>query len=65
MLETDPEATAEQAMEPGPSTVRRDTELPDLIERLRERDLRYALVSDPDGVLAGVVRRADAERKSS
>jgi predicted transcriptional regulator len=57
----DPASTAEQVMEAGPSTIRLDRELAALVERLRERDLRYAIVTDPDGRLAGVVRRSDAE----
>jgi hypothetical protein len=57
----DPESTAEAVMEPGPSTIRLDTELGPLVQRLHERDLRFAVATDPDGRLAGVVRRADAE----
>jgi hypothetical protein len=59
--ECDPGATAEQVMEPGPSTIRLDMELAKLVERLRERDLRFAIATDPDGRLAGVLRRAEAE----
>ena len=46
-------------MESGPSTVRPDKELGALVKRLHERDLMFAVVTDPDGVLAGVVWRSD------
>ena len=57
----DPGSTAEAVMESGPSTVRPDKELGALVKRLHERDLMFAVVTDPDGLLAGVVRRSDAE----
>jgi Mg/Co/Ni transporter MgtE len=55
-------STAEDVMEPGPSTVRIDKELPALVERLRAGDLKFAIVTTPEGTLVGVVRRSDAER---
>jgi CBS domain-containing protein len=61
-LEGSPGARAEDVMEPGPSTVRADTPPRRLLERLVEQDLRTAVISDPDGRLMGVVRRADVER---
>jgi CBS-domain-containing membrane protein len=57
----DPGSTAEEIMESGPSTVRLDSELGPLVKRLQERGLMFALVTRPDGRLAGVVRRADGE----
>ena len=57
----DPESTAEEVMEPGPSTIRLDRPLATLVEQLRERGYRFAVATDPDGRLAGVVRRSDAE----
>ena len=57
----DPGSTAEAVMESGPSTVRLDKELGALVKRLDERDLMFAIVTDPDGRLAGVVRRSEAE----
>jgi CBS domain-containing protein len=62
-LGADPKATAEQAMEAGPSTVRPGVELGALVDRLRKRDFRYGLVTMPDGVLVGVVLRSDAEER--
>jgi predicted transcriptional regulator len=58
----DPASTAEEVMESGPSTVRLDTGLVDLVKRLRERELLFAIATDPDGRLAGVMRRSEAER---
>ena len=58
-LEGDPNVTSEQGMEPGPSTVRLDTDARKLAERLHQRDLKTAVVTDPEGRLAGLVRLAD------
>jgi rhodanese-related sulfurtransferase/CBS domain-containing protein len=66
MLEhCDPESSAEEVMQPGPSTVRFDIELPALVERLRARDFKFAVVTTPGGILVGVVRRSDVERHLS
>ncbi len=46
-------------MEPGPSTVRADTAIDVLRERLASRGLSTAVVTTPEGVLLGIVRRAD------
>ncbi len=58
-LEGDPVQPASAVMEAGPSTVRADTPLGELRARLEARDLRTAVVTTPDGVLVGVVRRQD------
>jgi Mg/Co/Ni transporter MgtE len=58
-LQGDPEARAEDVMEPGPSTLRPDMTLDDVVERLRKRDLKTAVVTNPEGRLLGIVRRAD------
>jgi Mg/Co/Ni transporter MgtE len=63
-LEGDPRRTAEESMEPGPSTVRPDTVPGKLAERLRSRDLRTALVTTPEGVLIGIVLREDLEQST-
>jgi CBS domain-containing protein len=62
-LEGDPAVTAEQVMEPGPSTIRPDTEPDALARRLRERDLTTAVVTDPDGILLGIVRLVDLDHR--
>jgi Mg/Co/Ni transporter MgtE len=60
-LESDQARAVEEVMEPGPSTVRADTSPEKLRERLDKRDLSTAVVTTPDGVLLGVVRRADLD----
>jgi hypothetical protein len=62
ILEANPDATSEQAMEPGPSTVRLDTVASELAQRLRQRNLKTATATDPEGRLAGVARLADLDR---
>lgn len=58
-LEGDGDATAEEAMEAGPSTIRADTTVEKLRERLEGGGLNFAVVTTPDGVLLGIVCRAD------
>jgi CBS domain-containing protein len=58
-LEQSEDGTVEQLMEVGPSTVRADVRAEELRERLEERELSSAIVTTPDGVLLGVVRRSD------
>jgi hypothetical protein len=58
-LEGDPDARAEDVMEPGPSTVRADTPADKLRDRLDKRGLKTAVVTTPEGVLIGVVHRDD------
>ena len=60
-LEGDPAARVEDVMEPGPSTVRPHTPPAKLATRLAARDLKSAIVTTPEGVLLGVVRRRDLE----
>ncbi len=59
VLEGDPEAVAEDVMEPGPSTHRPNLEPSKLLERLADKDLKTAILTDPDGRLLGVVRRQE------
>jgi predicted transcriptional regulator len=60
-LDGDADARAEEVMEPGPSTVRADLPVDELVKRMRRRDLRTLLVTTPQGRLLGVVRRQDVE----
>ena len=53
--------TAEDAMSPGPSTVRYDLPVEELRERLDKKDLKTAIVTTPEGKLVGIVRRKDLE----
>ena len=58
-LDCDPAMRVEDVMEPGPSTVRPHTPAAKLAKRLAARNLKSAIVTTPDGVLLGVVRRRD------
>jgi CBS domain-containing protein len=53
---------ADEVMEPGPTSVRYDEPLPDLVARMRARDVAEILVTAPGGELIGTMRRSDAER---
>jgi Mg/Co/Ni transporter MgtE len=61
VLEGEGERTAEEVMEPGPSTVRADKQLEALAERMRKNDLTCMPVTTPGGELFGIVRRDDLE----
>ena len=61
-LAGDPAAHAEQVMEAGPSTVRPDRPLAELVELMRDHDLRFMLVTSPEGRLLGVLPRGLAEQ---
>jgi CBS domain-containing protein len=52
-----PDARAEDVMSPGPSTVRADTEADELAKKLDAKNLKTALVTNPEGRLIGVVLR--------
>ena len=64
-LEGDPARLAGDVMEPGPSTSRPDLAPSELLAKLQQADLTTAVLSDPEGRLLGVVRRADLERGSA
>ena len=61
-LDCDPELPAEQVMDPGPSTVRPHTAAGRVAKRLADRELRYAIVTTPQGTLVGIARREDLDR---
>jgi CBS-domain-containing membrane protein len=48
-------------MEPGPSTMRPHTTIEDLAARLAHTDVVNLIVTNPEGKLLGIVRRADVE----
>ena len=58
----DNDVSVEEAMTPGPSTVRPSMELDQAVERMRQQKLTSLPVTRSDGVLVGVVRREDAEQ---
>jgi CBS domain-containing protein len=57
-LAADDRRTVEEAMSAGPSTVRPDTPLAELEQRLERKNLRSALVTTNEGRLVGLIRRA-------
>ena len=61
-FEADPSRTAEDVMEPGPTTQRPDVRLGSLTQRMRARGTEHVLVSRADGKLFGVFFREDAEK---
>ncbi len=51
----------EEVMEAGPTTVRPDAHLSDVVERMRSKHVRSMVVTTSDGRLVGVLRRDDGE----
>jgi CBS domain-containing protein len=60
-LSADPSATAEQVMQPGPTTYRPDIPAREAGARMRARQVDMVSVTTPDGALVGLLRREDAE----
>lgn len=60
-LECDAEERIEARMDPGPSTVRPHKTAASIAEDLAERDLRWAIVTSPEGELIGVASHAELE----
>jgi hypothetical protein len=60
-LDCDPELPAAEVMEPGPSTVRPHRTAAGIARELAERELRWAIVTTPEGELIGVAARAELE----
>jgi CBS domain-containing protein len=54
---SDAAANVEDMMEPGPATVRAHEPLTALLERMEKRNVAEVLVTTPEGVLLGAVRR--------
>ena len=55
------DVSAEEAMTPGPSTVRPSARLSDMVERMRRQNLANLPVTTSDGRLVGLLTRQDAE----
>ena len=60
-LNREDDVTAEEAMTPGPSTIRPSARLEPIVERMRDHDLSTLPVTTSDGRLHGLLRREDAE----
>jgi Mg/Co/Ni transporter MgtE len=61
-LRRDGDTSVEEAMTPGPSTVRPSLGLDDAVQRMQAQNLTSLPVTRSDGVLVGVLRREDAEQ---
>jgi Mg/Co/Ni transporter MgtE len=57
----DPATTARLVMDPAPSTFRPDVPVEEMARFLDEHELRTALVTTPEGVLLGLLRRERLE----
>jgi CBS domain-containing protein len=55
------DVSAEQAMTPGPSTIRPSARLDDVVDRMRKQRLTSLPVTTSDGRLVGLLTRPDAE----
>ncbi len=58
-LAADPEASVEQVMEAGPTTVRPDARVSEAVERMQNKHVRSMVVTTSDGRLVGLLRRDD------
>jgi CBS domain-containing protein len=61
-LESGRGQSIESVMEAGPTTVRPNERLEELVERMQKKRIDQILVTTPDGRLVGILRRDDAER---
>ena len=61
-LEADDDVSAEEAMSPGPSTVRPSIGTDALVERMRARKMTSYVITTSDGRLVGLVRRDELEQ---
>jgi CBS domain-containing protein len=44
-------------MQPGPGTVRADTDRDEIVDKMRTEDIPVVIVTTPDGELIGALRR--------
>jgi CBS domain-containing protein len=62
-LQANPAASVDEVMEEGPTTIRPDTLLDDIVPRMRQKHVASIVVTTPDGRLVGVMFRRDAEAR--
>ncbi|MDP8932541.1 MAG: CBS domain-containing protein [Actinomycetota bacterium] len=60
-LDEPDDASVEQLMREGPTTIRPSEQLEPLLERMRSRDVDAVLVTRSDGILLGILERVTAE----
>src|SRR5437899_2962313 len=63
-LDGDPKLPVDEAMDPGPTTFRPNEPLAGLAFRLMQTGVERVLVTTPDGVLLGVLDRAEAVHRT-
>ena len=56
-LASEPSLPVEQVMEPGPTTVRPDARLAEIVDRMQQKHTHSIVVTTSDGRLVGLVRR--------
>jgi CBS domain-containing protein len=61
-LAREDDVSVEEAMSPGPATVRPSLPLERIARRMQEKNLTSYLITTSDGMLVGLLRREDAER---
>jgi CBS domain-containing protein len=61
MLDCDASLRAEEVMEPGPKTFRAHKTAAGVARELGQRELRWAIVTTPEGELIGVATRKELE----
>ena len=64
-LRREQDVSVEEAMTPGPSTIRPSARLSAMVKRMREQDLANLPVTTSDGALVGLLEREDAARALS
>src|SRR6266536_1105424 len=64
-LHASPDTLVEQVMQPAPVTYRPNVTVDELAHHLEGSNVKHALVSTADGVLVGLVRRAEVARAAS
>ncbi len=62
LADVDGETQVAEVMELGPTTIRPDTGLKSIVERMRKARVASILVTSGSGELLGVLYREDAER---
>lgn len=64
-LDTSDDTLVETVMEEGPTTIRPDTKLEDILGRMRNHKVESIIVTTLDGRFVGVLRRETAERAAT
>jgi hypothetical protein len=59
----DPDTPVEEVMENGPTTFRPDNFLEPLIQRMHDKKVGTVIITNPDGVLLGILYRKDGDER--